>query len=126
MLIATLALLVAAAAPVLVTEPSSDRLSLVLALGGLVGSAARALLTTSQPTFSRRSLADVLIGGAVGFLWPLYPLIDFPAGATMFQKAVIVGVIAYFAGDVLLNSFQRLTAGLAKLNDAVVPPTTKP
>ena len=99
-----------------------DALSLWLAAGGVAGSALRALLTTSQPFLSRKSLADLVIGFMVGFLWPLYPLLDFPAGATMLQKAVIVAAIAYLAGDMLLNAFTRVSALLVKLNGTAPAP----
>lgn len=99
-----------------------DLLSLWLALGGVAGSVARVLITQSQSWRDRKSIGDVVVGFAVGYLWPLYPLIDFPATATTPQKAVIVAVIAYFAGDVIQNGLSKL-ASMARVpgNGAPAP-----
>lgn len=75
--------------------------SVYLALGGLIGSGLKAWLTTTQENFSKQSLGDVLIGGAIGFLYPIYPIIDFPVAASIAQKAVMLGVIAYFSADLI-------------------------
>lgn len=93
---------------------SPDMVSLMLALGGVVGSAARSALTASQPFASRKTATDLVIGALVGFLWPLYPLIDFPAGSTTLQQAVIVAAIAYITGDALINVLTRLGSFVAK------------
>jgi len=97
-----------------------DALSLWLAGGGLLGSFLRAWITVSQATWSKQTLVDLVIGGAVGFLYPLYPVIAFPPAATMAQKAVIVGVCAYVAGDFVQNAFQRIAGKLAA---PMIPPT---
>lgn len=106
----------------------TDVLSLVLALAGVAGALARAGLTVSQPFLSRKTIGDALVGGFVGVLWPLYPVIDFPASATLLQKAVIVMVIAYFAGDVLQNGLSRLLGAIRpangnSANSRLQPPT---
>jgi len=82
--------------------------AIYLALGGLVGSGLKAYVTTTQENFSKQSLADVLIGGAVGLLYPLYPVIDFPAGASIVQKAVMIAVIAYFSADLIPGILSKL------------------
>lgn len=99
-----------------------DALSLWLASGGILGSVLRAWITNSQNFRSKKSLADVVIGFFVGFLWPLYPLIDFPAGATTMQKAIIVAAVSYLAGDLLLNALGKLGALAGKLNGTLIPP----
>lgn len=94
---------------------ATDTLSLVLALGGLSGSAVRVLLTSSQPVVSKKSATELVIGAMAGFLWPLYPLIPFPEHATMLQQAAIVAGVAYLSGDFLLNAFTKATAALKSL-----------
>ena len=91
------------------------------AIGGLVGSAVRAVITTSQVTLSRQSIVDVLIGGAVGLLWPLYPVIELPAHASTLQNATIVGLFAYMSGDFVVNALRRIGA-LTKPNGTAPTP----
>lgn len=86
--------------------------SIAMALGGLIGSGLKAWVTRSQETFSRASIADVLIGGAVGILYPLFPIVELPAAATALQKAAMIGVLAYFSSDLVANVAGRL--GLKK------------
>lgn len=81
--------------------------TLALAFGGLVGSALRVWVTNDQVNFSKQSIADLVIGAAVGLLWPLYPLFDFPANANIVQQAAIVGLVAYFSSDLLTNVATR-------------------
>lgn len=81
---------------------------LYLGLGGLIGSALRAAITTDQKTFSRQTIADVIIGGAIGVLYPLYPLIPLPESASLLQRAVIMGMLAYSTSDFATNMFARL------------------
>lgn len=83
----------------------------ILALGGIVGSALKAWVTTDQMNVSKNTVADVLIGGAVGLIYPLYPVIDFPAAATLVQKAAIIGMIAYFSSDLITNVAARFGVG---------------
>jgi uncharacterized membrane protein YraQ (UPF0718 family) len=89
--------------------------SVYLALGGIAGSALKAFVSNDQVTLSRKSIADVLLGGAVGVLLPLFPVIPIPKDASVLQQAALVGAVAYLAGDVLVNLFQKLT-GVDKLS----------
>ena len=99
-----------------------DALSIALAAGGVCGSVLRAYITNSQQFISKKSLADVVVGFLVGFLYPLYPLIDFPANATTLQKAIMVAAIAYLAGDLLLNSLEKLAGLASKISAPLIPP----
>jgi hypothetical protein len=72
-------------------------------LGGLIGTAVKAWLTTSQATFSKQSAVDVALGGIVGLLWNLYPPFALPAGASLVQQAALVGLTTYAASDVVGN-----------------------
>lgn len=85
---------------------------IAMAVGGIVGSALKAFVTNSQHTLSRQSIADILIGGAVGILYPLFPLIELPATASPLQKAAMIGVLAYFSSDLTANIATKL--GLKK------------
>lgn len=91
--------------------------TIALALGGIAGSALKAFVSNDQGTFSKKSLADVLIGGAVGLLYPLYPIISLPPGASLAQQATLIAVIAYFTGDLALNVLQKVSAGVASFKN---------
>lgn len=95
-------------------------LSVYLALGGIAGSALKAYVSADQVTFGRKSLADVLLGGAVGVLLPLFPIIPIPKDASILQQAALVGAVAYLTGDVLVNLFGKLV-GVDKLGAAAPP-----
>lgn len=88
-----------------------DVTSIALALGGIAGSSLKAVTANDQITFSRKSVADILIGGAVGVLYPLFPIIALPPNAGLLQQAVMIAVIAYFTGDVAVNLAQKLGIG---------------
>lgn len=80
---------------------------LALAIGGVLGAAFKAWMTVSQETFSRRSVADVVIGGLVGLLWTVYPVFQLPEGASLVQKGALVGIVAYTSSDLLSNLARR-------------------
>lgn len=79
----------------------------VLALGGLVGSAVKSWVTMSQATFSKQSVVDIVIGGVVGLLWPIWPPLPLPEGASLVQQAALVGCFAYFSSDLIANLARR-------------------
>ena len=93
----------------------------VLALGGVIGSAVKAWVTVSQPTWSKQSAVDVVLGGVVGLLWTLWPPFDLPATASLVQKAAIVGVTAYFSSDLISNLAKRFGVGPVTPASAVKP-----
>lgn len=84
-----------------------DPVTLWLGLGGLVGAALRSIVTLDQKTLSKQTVVDVLIGGAVGMLYPLYPVIPFPDGASLLQRAVIMAMMAYSTSDFATSMFRR-------------------
>jgi len=88
-------------------------------LGGLVGSGLKAVITTSQETFSRKSVVDIAIGGMVGVLYPLYPIV--PLEGTMLQQAAEIAVISYFAGDLLQNAITNRVPALSKRMNGGTP-----
>jgi hypothetical protein len=83
--------------------------SIAYAIGGLVGSALRVLLTNDQETFSKKSISDIVVGGAVGLLFNIYPVIELPANATLLQQASLVGFIAYATGDLFQSVLGKIT-----------------
>lgn len=104
--------------------------ALYMALGGALGALAKAIFTTDAPTLSpgvwrpsRQTVRDVLLGGVVGYLWNLYPVIELPAGATVAQRAVLVGVVGYIGADFLPNVLGQLRVrrGKAVLVLALAP-----
>lgn len=88
-------------------------------IAGLLAAVLKAYFSADQATFSRKSVADVIIGGAVGLLYPLFPLVPLPAGASLIQRAAIVLVICYVSTDLLQNV-------LGKIGIAMPSGTPKP
>lgn len=79
------------------------QVSVAFGIAGLVGSALKAWVSNDQASFSKKSLADVLIGGAVGILYPLMPFVPIPDNATLLQSATLIGVVSYFSSDLITN-----------------------
>jgi hypothetical protein len=84
--------------------------ALMLWLGGALGAFTRALLSVTQQTFSRRTLADILVGGATGVILPvsvsILPFSNFDLSKFPF---IAQSAIAYFIGA--SGSFIFTTAG---------------
>ena len=85
--------------------------SIAFAVGGILGSSLKAVSSNDQTTFSRKSIVDIAIGGLVGILLPLFPLIPIPKDASMVQQMALVAAIAYFTGDLAVNFAQKLGFG---------------
>jgi hypothetical protein len=82
--------------------------SIAYGIAGLVGSALKAWVSNDQASFSKKSLADVLIGGAVGILYPLFPFVPMPDGASLLQQSALIGVVSYFSSDLITNVMTKL------------------
>ena len=82
--------------------------TIAFAIAGLVAAALKAFVSADQATLSRKSVADVLIGGAVGILYPLFPVVPLPETANLLQQAVLVGVLSYFSSDLLQGILGKL------------------
>lgn len=72
-------------------------------IAGLLGSALKAWATTSQDTFSKRSVIDVILGGAAAVLIPQFLPNVIPTGVSLLTQAIIVGVISYASSDLIQN-----------------------
>jgi len=83
-------------------------LELWLMMGGIAGAALRVFVSNSQTTLSKQSIGDILIGGAVGLLYPLYPILEFPANASLYQKAGLIFVLSYLSADFVQNVIRKL------------------
>lgn len=90
--------------------------SLAYGIAGLIGSGLKAWVSNDQASFSKKSLADVLIGGAVGILYPLMPFVPFPEGATLLQQSAMIGVISYFSSDLITNVMTKF--GITSLHNS--------
>lgn len=90
--------------------------SLVYGLAGLIGSALKAWVSNDQASLSKKSVADVAIGAAVGILYPLYPILPIPEHASIIQQGAIIGVISYFSSDLITNVMTKL--GITTLHDS--------
>ncbi len=90
--------------------------TLVYGLAGLVGSALKAWVSADQKTLSRKSIADVVIGAAVGILYPLYPLVPLPKDANLIQQAALIGVLAYVSSDFIQNALAKVGITLPGIN----------
>lgn len=77
--------------------------TLMLTGAGAVGTALRALVSQSQDTFSRKTLADVVIGAFIGGLWPQLGLPML--GTTMLGQAFFIALLSYFTDHALQNYF---------------------
>jgi len=77
-------------------------LTLVFILAGIIGAGLRAFLAASQEAVSRKSVVDVIVGGLVGGLYPLYPVI--PLVGNWLQQGLEVALLSYVAGDVVQNA----------------------
>lgn len=82
--------------------------SLILAAGALVGSLAKAWVSTEQNNFGRQSAIDVGIGVAVGILYPLFPVVPLPETANWLQQGTLMAVISYFSSDLVGNVLLKL------------------
>lgn len=80
-----------------------NTLSIALFLAGLIGSALHAWATNSQTTWSKKSIIDVVIGGAVAALVPYYAPSLLPSGQPIFVQACTMGLISYFSSDFVQN-----------------------
>lgn len=74
--------------------------ALLLFIGGAAGAFCRAACSVTQQTLSRRTIADVLIGGFIGVLLPILPLerlVGFRIDATLtaYQLMALAGIIGF-------------------------------
>ncbi len=93
--------------------------TVMLIIAGLLGSALKAWVSVSQANFSKRSIADVILGGAVGGLFPLVvntmpsPIPDLWARASIIQQGLLLGVIAYATSDFINNVLGKFGVGFS-------------
>jgi VIT1/CCC1 family predicted Fe2+/Mn2+ transporter len=85
--------------------------SIAYGIAGLIGSGLKAFVSTDQANISKKSVADVVIGGAVGILYPLFPFVPIPDTASLLQQAVMIGVISYFSSDLVTGILSKLGIG---------------
>lgn len=85
-------------------------------IAGVVASALKVFVAGDQATVSRKSIADVILGGAIGILYPLYPLVPLPDAANLLQQSMLVGVICYFSSDLITNILAKLGVAQKQLN----------
>lgn len=85
--------------------------SLIYLVGGLIGGALKAWASNSQDTLSRKSLADVVVSGLVGLLWPFLGPIPLPADANIVQQAGFIAFVSYAASHLVTNVVEKLGGG---------------
>lgn len=101
--------------------------TIALIIAGLLGSALKSWATTSQATISKRSIADVILGGAVGGLFPLVvswfpdPIPALFRQASALQQALLLGVIAYATSDFVNNVLTKLGVGFSAVSMRTAP-----
>ena len=78
-----------------------------LALGAAVGAALNVYMTTEQENFSRKSVVQVVLSAAAGYLYPLYPVLPLPE-ASVASQAVLMGVMSYAGADFGANLMTRI------------------
>lgn len=72
-------------------------------IAGLIGAALKAWATTSQETFSKRSVVDIILGGAAAVLIPQFAPNLIPTGVSLLTQSIIVGVVSYASSDLIQN-----------------------
>lgn len=105
-----------------------SRVHIALLLFALAGSAFKAWTSGSQATWSRRSLGDIVIGAAVGFIGPAFlPSVMMSGTAIEFQCGAVF-VLAYFSSHVINALLAKFGIAPALLNPAPLrpPPTVPP
>lgn len=80
-----------------------NTLSIALFIAGLIGSALKAWATNSQETWSKKSVIDIVIGGAAAALVPYYLPSLLPSSQPLFVQAVTMGLISYVSSDFVQN-----------------------
>ena len=96
--------------------------TLYLILAGLAGSAIKAWISMDQATFSKKSIGDVLLGGAVGGLFPLFvdnlpsSIVEMYTKASLLQQALMIGAISYTASDLITGLLARFNIGQVALS----------
>lgn len=101
-----------------------DYTVLYLIAAGLAGSALKAWVSMDQATISKKSIGDIVLGGAVGGLFPLMvgslptTISDLFTKATVLQQALLLGVMAYIMSDFVTSLLARFGIG----NETVLSP----
>lgn len=96
--------------------------TIVLIVAGLLGSALKAWISVSQANISKRSIADVILGGAVGGLFPLLvqsmpsPIPELWVRASLVQEALLLGILAYATSDFINNALGKLGVGISAVS----------
>jgi len=83
-------------------------LQIALFMCGLLGSALKSYVTQSQGTFSRRSVGDILTGGVVAVLVPIYAPALLPGSQNIFGQAMVIFALSYFSSDLLMNVLTKV------------------
>ena len=95
---------------------------LVLLLAGIIGSALKAWSSNTQTTFSKKSIIDVVIGGAAALLIPTFAPTMIPASATLLTQAAIIVMISYFSSSLVQNIMVKLNVDMP----GNIPPSSTP
>ena len=78
-----------------------DVLTIVLLIGGVLGSVLRVVTSKDQSTFSRASIVDVITGGLVGILFPAFYTFD--DWWTILQRGAAVALVSYVSSDLVTS-----------------------
>src|SRR3990167_8941403 len=87
-----------------------DVLTIVLLVGGLLGSILRVVTSKDQSTFSRASIVDVITGGLVGILFPAFYTF-YHRWASLHPGGAVGGVLAGGWVGFLSRAFSPLEEG---------------
>lgn len=83
-----------------------DQASVILAASAIVGGIARAAMG-QHPTLSRRTVLDILMGGALGVIVPLFDVVP-TKDATPAQLAAVGFLVGLFGSYVMLFALYKL------------------
>jgi hypothetical protein len=94
---------------------------LALAAGGVIGTGLRALLDNSQTTLSRKTVADLVIGGLIGGIYPVL-LPSFVLGDGLVQQGAFIALVSAFAGQAIQSFLGEKINSMLGQQQPTVPP----
>lgn len=94
-------------------------------VAGVVGTGCKSLLSQGQDFISKKTVVDIVVGGLVGILLPMFPIIPIPKDANLIQQAAMVAFVSYAAGHAIMSGLlTRMDSTKQLLSPTPEPPKT--
>jgi peptidoglycan/LPS O-acetylase OafA/YrhL len=84
-------------------------------IAGLIGGGLKALASSDQVTWSKKSAIDVVIGGAAAVLIPQMLPSLIPSGVNLFGQGVVVLIASYVSSDIIQQVVGRVGGSTPKV-----------